>query len=201
MKRLIAICIIAALMIMICGCEVVKIMPSDEAIANAQMEAFLNALENRDTEQLISLFTANALSETENIQYSVDMLYSYYQGNYTSYNNWGGPDTSTTREGIHIGKEMHGTYDVVTDADVYRFAFLYVAVDSTVADNVGLWSVYVIKMDDDTDSQYAYRGDALYTPGIQIGIPNNLPDEEGIINLYSQTNALSLTLRLRAFVQ
>jgi hypothetical protein len=32
--------------------------------------------------------------------------------------------------------------------------------------------------DDDIDPQYAYRGDGLYTPGIQIGIKNTLPNEE-----------------------
>ena len=74
-------------------------------------------------------------------------------------------------------KKIYGTYDVVTDVGVYRFAFLYVAADSAVVDNVGLRSVYVIKMDEDIDPQYAYRGDHTYAPGIQLGVQNNIPDE------------------------
>ena len=155
-----------------------KMFPSSETIANAQMEAFLNALESHDTKQLISLFATNALSETVNIQSSVDLLYSYYQGNCVSYNNWGATGTSETREGSHIVKEIYGTYDVTTNVGMYRYAFLYIAKDSSNPGNIGLWSVYIIKMDDDIDPQYAYRGDGLYTPGIQIGIKNTLPNEE-----------------------
>lgn len=151
---------------------------SNEEIANDQMEMFLKALESCDTEQLVSLFSANALLETKNIQESVDMLYSYYQGNYRSYNNWSATSSSTRREGSRIVKEIRGTYDVTTNVGIYRFAFLYIDTDSAVPDNIGLSSVYVIKMDDDIDQQRAYRGDGLYTPGIHIGVPNKLPDEE-----------------------
>lgn len=182
LKRLAIICIVVIIIVAVCGCADVsmfeKIPPSDEAIADAQMEAILNALESCDSGQLVSLFAANTQSETRDMQESFNMLSSYYQGNYISYNNWSATGTSTTRDGSHIVKEIYGTYDVTTNVGIYRFAFLYVSTDSVDPNNVGLKSTYVIKMDDDTDPQYAYRGDGLYTPGIHIGITNDLPDEE-----------------------
>lgn len=181
MKKLTVICVLAVVMAAICGCGgndmFKKVTPSNETIANNQMEAFLNALESHDTERLMSLFAPNALSEAEDFQQSIDSLFSYYQGNYSSYDNWSATGASTRRENSHVVKKLYGTYDVTTDANVYRFAFLYVATDSHVPDNVGLWSVYIIKMDDDLDPQYAYRGDDMYTPGIQIGIQNTIPAE------------------------
>ena len=151
---------------------------SNEAIADAQMEKVLDSLESGDVKQLISLFAANTISETVDMRESLDMLFSYYKGNYISYNNWSATGSATTREGNHIVKEIYGTYDVTTDVGVYRFAFLYVAEDSSTPNNIGIRSIYVINMADDIDPQYAYRGDGLYTPGIHIGIPNNLPEEE-----------------------
>lgn len=178
MKALTLICTIAVIALTFYGCVGDGMFQSESTIANAQMDAILCALENRDAEQLTSLFAKNALSEVENFQSAVDSLFSYYQGNHTSYNNWGATNSSTEREGNHQIRKIYGTYDVTTNTGTYRFAFLYVVTDTLYPDNVGLRSVYVIKMEEDTDPQCAYRGDDLYTPGIQIGIPNKLPVEE-----------------------
>ena len=176
------VCIAVIIIVTFCGCGAESMFNkknhNNESIADVQMEKFLNTLESGDSEQLISLFATNAISETVDMRESIDMLYSYYQGNYISYNNWSATGSSTTREGNHIVKEIYGTYDVTTNEGVYRFAFLYVAEDSADPNNIGIRSIYVINMDDDIDLQYAYRGDGLYTPGIHIGIPNNLPEEE-----------------------
>jgi hypothetical protein len=181
MKKISAICIVLAVLSIMCGCDgnnmFEKPKLSNETIVNGQMDALLAALECRDTEGLISLFAPKALNNTENIQHTVDLLYSYYQGKHISYDNWNATGESTERNDNHVVKKLYGTYDVVTDEDTYRFAFLYVAEDSSDPDNVGLQSVYIIKRDDDIDPQYAYRGDQAYKPGIHIGVQNKLPDE------------------------
>ena len=178
MKKSLAI-VIVFLIIALGGCAgegmFGKIMHSDEAIADKQMEEFLNALENHDTDGMASLFAPNALSEVDEFQKVIDELYLYYQGSYNAYNNWNATNTVTLRENGRIIKEIYGTYDVTTDEGVYRFAFRYVESDSRAAENIGLWSVYVISMDLDIDPEYAYRGDGLYSVGIQIGIPNSIP--------------------------
>ena len=47
--------------------------------------------------------------------------------------------------------------------------------DTADADNVGIRSLYIIRLADDTDPQFAYRGDEKYTPGININKTSKIP--------------------------
>lgn len=183
MKRIVVVFLLLILLIVVSGCGnlsgLLFGMKSNADICDEQMESFLNALEAQDTKSMIALFAQNALIEAENMAETVDLLYSYYQGNYYSYDNWGATNSEKIMENGYLRIEYYGTYDVTTNMGTYRFVFHYVAEDSFDEGNVGLNSIYVIKMEDDTDMQYAYRGDGLYTPGIQIGVPNTLPEEFG----------------------
>ena len=183
MKRTVVVFLALLLLIAVSGCGnlngLMSALKSDEDICDEQMESFLSTLEAQDTKRLTALFAPKALTEAENMAETVELLYSYYQGNYRSYDNWGGTSSETTMENGFRRIEYYGTYDVTTNIGTYRFAFYYVAEDSFEEGNVGLHSIYVIKMEDDTDTQCAYRGDGLYTPGIQIGVPNTLPEESG----------------------
>lgn len=182
MRKRSVFCVILAFLAFACGCGETNMSrnsnQSDEFIADTQMDSLLDTIESRDRNGLISLFAPNALNDAENVHHSIELLYSYYQGRHVSYNNWDATGVSTDRNDNHIVKKLYGTYDVVTDKDTYRFAFLFVAEDSANSENIGFQSVYVIRMDDDVSTQYAYRGDQTYMPGIHIGIQNKLPDEE-----------------------
>ena len=181
MRKKSVICVILAFFLFVCGCGDNYVprwlIQSDESIVDMQMVSLLDAIESQDRDALLTLFAPSALDNAENIQRSIELLYSYYQGNHVSYNNWGATGSSKDSNDDHIVKKLYGTYDVVTDKDTYRFAFLYVAADSANSENVGFQSVYVIRMEDDVSTQYAYRGDQTYAPGIHIGIQNKLPDE------------------------
>ena len=50
----------------------------------------------------------------------------------------------------------------------YRFAMEFMLQDTADADNVGIRSLYVIRLADDPNPQRAYRGDGENTPGINI---------------------------------
>lgn len=86
--------------------------------------------------------------------------------------DWGGPGVSDEIENGDRKKSMDLSCDVVTNVREYRFLFLDITVDDYNPDNVGIWSLYVIKKEDDTDPQMGYGGDGKYTPGINIGIKN-----------------------------
>ena len=53
---------------------------------------------------------------------------------------------------------------------MYRIAIQSFTVDTANPNNVGIWSLYIIKAEDDEDPYSAYRGDGKYTPGIHINI-------------------------------
>ena len=61
------------------------------------------------------------------------------------------------------------SYDIETTQDKYRLAMEIIMADTTDAGNVGIRSLYIIRFEDDTDQNCAYRGDGAYTPGINIG--------------------------------
>lgn len=120
----------------------------------------------------------NAISESKNFAQSVTGLFDFYEGDFISYNDWGGPEVFTEREDGQIIKRMNSTYDVETSKEKYRIAIQNVVDDTTNSDNVGIRSFYIIKAENDTDLQFAYRGDGEYTPGIHFNIKNSIPKNE-----------------------
>ena len=90
----------------------------------------------------------------------------------------GGPivEESFDREG-DIEMILYPTYDVQTYDGNYRITFKLVETDTVNEDNEGIWSLYVIKSENDTDPNVAYRGDDKYTAGIQINVKNVILDD------------------------
>jgi hypothetical protein len=147
---------------------------NDQEIAKTRMDYLLEALDNKDKDGLKAMFSKNAIDQVENFDQSITDLFDYYEGDFVSYDNWGGP---VTEEGINSDgtgrkwKRLDSTCDVKTSNGEYRFAIIEFVQDTADADNVGVWSLYIIKMEDDNDPEYAYWGDGKDTPGINIGVP------------------------------
>lgn len=140
----------------------------DRATANASFEKVLEAIQNKDAAALKSLFSKQVLAEAE-FETAVNELFEFYQGSFVSYDDWGGAVGG--EGGRENGKEWYDimpTYDVVTTEQEYRFAFKEFTVNDFEPDKVGIWSLYVIKKEDDIDPECAYRGDGKWTPGINI---------------------------------
>ena len=151
---------------------------SDNQIANARKEKVLEALQSKDESALKALFSKSAIADAKNFDDGMKSLFDYYEGDFVSYNNWGGPGVEETREDGYRLKEFYSTYDVKTSERTYRFAMQDVTIDIANPNNVGIRSLYVIKMEDDTDPLFAYRGDGQYTPGINMNIKNYIPPDD-----------------------
>ncbi len=94
----------------------------------------------------------------------------FFQGEITKYDDWGGPCIETGKnDGERQGtwKSLQSTYDVVTNKGEYRFAIQEYISDTGDPKNIGINSLYIIKSED-SDMQYAYRGDGEWTQGIII---------------------------------
>lgn len=160
---------------MICAC--VKggdsvILDDDQSIADKKLAEVLTAVQNQDKDALGALFSANSLKSVEMFDAQMDELFTYFQGEPEAYNDWGGPVVETAREGFQVREVMESNYDVKTTKGAYRIAIRTVTKDSRASDNVGIQSLYIIKLEDDPYPQYAYWGDGEFTPGINIGVPN-----------------------------
>lgn len=143
---------------------------SDSQIVNAQFDKILKALESEDPAALKSLFSPNAIEQAQSFDGCVQALFEYCQGTGAFYADDGPATTEKSQDDGVERKVIDKSYDVSTSTDTYRFAISFVVTDDGDKDNIGIWSLYVIKMKDDLDPDDAYWGDGKNTPGIHIGI-------------------------------
>ncbi len=153
------------------------IYDSDQEIANKRFDKALKAIRNKDKESLKSMFSKESIAVcSEGFNESIDRLFDYFQGDVKPYDDQCPLYVDTSREKDQVIKNIYSTYDVMTDKQTYRIAIQDCVIDETNSANVGIWSLYIIKMEDDTDPSFAYWGDGKNTPGININIKNNLSD-------------------------
>lgn len=183
MKKILPLVVALALLLTSCslgnlGVGKILFATNDREKANESFEKVISAIENQDNDALRSLFSTHVLRDTQDWDRSANELFSYFQGTLVSYDDWNGHEVSSGINDDGSGrcwKTLHSTYDVKTTQDEYRFAIELVLVDTEDADNVGIRSLYVIKLADDTDPTFAYRGDGKNTPGIHINKKNVIP--------------------------
>ena len=142
---------------------------NDKQIANERFETLIDAIQTHNSDAVKAVFSNNILREVGNMEKSILVLFDYFQGELVSYKSWAGPSVHATKNHGEYWKSYDCTYDFETTQDKYRLAMEIITVDTTDADNIGIRSLYIIRFDDDTDQNCAYRGDGAYTPGINIG--------------------------------
>lgn len=176
MKRVFCLFLMVSLLLAcLNGCGLMlALFDTAEEIAQAQVDAMLSALQAQDATALKALFCQYTLSEVTDFDQTIDELFDYFQGTVTSTYDWGTNSSKERHEDMEK-KDLYLSCDVTTTDQVYRIAVHYCVTNDNAPEQEGIVSLYIIKMAEDTDPQYAYHGDDAYTPGIQIGIPNKLP--------------------------
>ena len=143
--------------------------PSDNEDADNKLQAFVQCLDNEDREGIKALFAQNKIAEISNFDESIEELLLYYEGEYMSVERHSTGVEEDKDSGI-VRKWYNMSYDVTTDTTIYRMAFYWCVKDTGDDGNEGIESFYIIKATDDPNyPQYAYGGDGLWTPGINIG--------------------------------
>ena len=175
MKKLAILFLLCVLCIALCSCSLNGTIKSDQQIANERLDAFLQALENKDAETLTGLFSATAVSKSNDFDNDLKSLLDYFEGVTLSYNKESPISVEKERDEDFEKKTIYSTYDVQTDKQTYRIAIQDVIDNTSNESDIGIHSLYIITMSDDTDPDYAYRGDGKNTPGIHIGIKNIIP--------------------------
>ena len=171
MKKTLLLLPIIGLVLVLTSCSLRRnfLMKDDSSVANNKFSELIDAIQTQDINTLKSLFSKNTLKEAENLDESIRHLFDYLQGELVSYNDWAGPGVTAKNDADGYWKQYYSTYDLETTQDKYRLAMEIITVDTADADNVGIRSLYIIRFEDDTDQNCAYRGDGAYTPGINIG--------------------------------
>lgn len=182
MKKEILLVIVIINSLILCSCRIGGTDVINEQKTRKQTtENVMKTVQEQNREEIKSFFSNNIIDSVENIDKEIDNFFEYVKGDFVAFldeefNEDGGAIIGTTREGGNEFCDRYTSYDVKTTVDTYRIAIYEVLEDTANNDNMGIHSLYVIKMNEDTDLNYIYRGDDKDTPGINIGIPNKIPD-------------------------
>ena len=150
------------------GCNnLEKEAAADTQDAKEKFEKLIQCIENHDDDAIRILFSARKTANTDILDDSMQDLFAYYQGTMVSY-------YAPNGFGVHMpgtGQKFYElSYDVTTTETIYRMAVLWCAEDPDDPGNVGIWSFYIIRYEDDTPGSKYYRITGRMAIGINIGI-------------------------------
>ena len=157
------------------------ILDTDESIANANKVKLLDCLQEGNHDKIKALFAPKKIADIDDFDKDIDKLLNYYRGEYLSYGK-GGPITTTDKHNGNIEKEFNMSFDVTTTEDAYRFHLIWYVEFTADRGNVGIWSLSIIKFDDDVSPETSYGGDGTHRAGINIGKIHVLDYMESMID-------------------
>jgi len=108
-------------------------------------DKIISALDNKDSDELISLFSQNALSKISNIDEQIEILFELYQGKFVSNSSFdsGAGSGYKNKQGWIYLEICPRIQEIKTDEAVYSLSYNSVAVDDEYPNNVGLWGVWL----------------------------------------------------------
>ena len=142
---------------------------NDDKKANTRFEQVIEAIKNKDKVALKSMFSKQALDKADDFDGSMDYLFEFFQGKVTSWEINGGPSVYETTDQGHNTKKFNSMYYVNTDKQKYIFYLIEWTVDTDHPDNVGLYTLRVIKAEDrDTEfCKYQDMKAGIYRPTVK----------------------------------
>ena len=156
---------LSLLLFFLSSCSLFK---SEDEIIDEKVENLISLLENGDKEGLKSLFAESRIENISDFNNSLEELLEYYDGVLLSKSHSG---TGTDRDihGNYRATWYNLSYKITTSTEHYRMALYWCTEYSTNNKELGIWSLYIIKESDYHTPDSTYRGDGLWTPGINIG--------------------------------
>jgi len=146
------------------GCDV----SSNDDIANECYSKLIEALNSNDLTKIESLFAKNIVNNINDFENQTIRLLDYYQGESVSYKKYSIGITEDKDKKIYA-KYFNMSLDITTTEEIYRIATIWYVDDTNDNNNIGIWSLYIIKFSNDLYPEKAYGGDGLWTNGIHIG--------------------------------
>ena len=147
--------------------------PTDQ-IAEDQLNAILEAAVAQDAAAIKAQFAPNAVAAQPELDDQIEALLDYYAGKPWEIDSPGcmTMDSSNTdgTGGRTSSFQMHGM--ILTDR-FYRFSLRGISVDTKNPDNVGIWALFLLQVDQPTDYAYCVAGE-----DDMVGIYVDLPAEQ-----------------------
>ena len=152
-KHIVVVLLLNILLLSSCFCgrnsrTVMLDADTSEQIADAHLQQILDGLQTKDREKIKSLFSEQALTDTGDIDAGIDYLFEFFDGEVLRWDNNAGPSVGESINYGHVVKESRCFYDVETDKQKYIIFFLEYTKDTDHPQNVGIYTLRVIKTED-----------------------------------------------------
>ena len=128
-----------------------------------RFEKVIEALEKKDKDALKAVFSKQALSDADDFDRRLDYLFDFFQGTVESWEKTGHGGGSSIGGGTTEYWDLF--YTVITKKNVYRFYLLTYPVDTFNSDNVGLYTLRVVKKEDE-DKVRGIKPAGVYVPDL-----------------------------------
>ena len=147
--------------------------PTDQ-IAEDQLNAILEAAVAQDAAAIKAQFAPNAIAAQPELDDQIEALLEYYAGKSWEIDSPGCMTMDSSNADGTGGRassfQMHGM--ILTDR-FYRFSLRGISVDTKNPDNVGIWALFLLQVDQPTDYAYCVAGE-----DDMVGIYVDLPAEQ-----------------------
>lgn len=147
--------------------------PTDQ-IAVEQLNAILEAAVAQDAAAIKAQFAPNAVAAQPELDDQIEALLDYYAGKPWEIDSPGCMTMDSSNADGTGGRtssfQMHGM--ILTDR-FYRFSLRGISVDTKNPDNVGIWALFLLQVDQPTDYAYCVAGE-----DDMVGIYVDLPAEQ-----------------------
>ena len=147
--------------------------PTDQ-IAVEQLNAILDAVVAQDAAAVKAQFAPNAIAAQPELDDQIEALLDYYAGKSWEIDSPGCMTMDSSNADGTGGRassfQMHGM--ILTDR-FYRFSSRSLTVDTKNPDNVGIWALFLLQVDQPTDYAYCVAGE-----DDMVGIYVDLPAEQ-----------------------
>ena len=147
--------------------------PTDQ-IAEDQLNAILEAAVAQDAAAIKAQFAPNAVAAQPELDDQIEALLDYYAGKPWEIDSPGCMTMDSSNADGTGGRtssfQMHGM--ILTDR-FYRFSLRGISVDTKNPDNVGIWALFPLQVDQPTDYAYCVAGE-----DDMVGIYVDLPAEQ-----------------------
>lgn len=147
--------------------------PTDQ-IAEDQLNAILEAAVAQDAAAIKAQFAPNAIAAQPELDDQIEALLDYYAEKSWEIDSPGCMTMDSSNADGTGGRvssfQMHGM--ILTDR-FYRFSLRGISVDTKNPDNVGIWALFLLQVDQPTDYAYCVAGE-----DDMVGIYVDLPAEQ-----------------------
>ena len=138
-----------------------------EKLCDNKIETIISAATDNEPEAIKNLFSKNTLDSDEKFDEKVNEFIDFFEGTYQSYDS-DGLYTSEDIDSNKVIKFHRISYNVFTTKYVYRIAFKWYSKDDYDKNNLGISSLYVTRLELDSNLDEAYWGDVSNSIGLFI---------------------------------